>query len=84
MEQPSIQIGQFVLGKNLGIGAFGKVRFTTSKRHQDEEHAARSLTPVLQNCIPKFVDVTSKSLVTTSMMGKRHEMTMAVLCAHQW
>jgi hypothetical protein len=26
MEQPPVQIGQFILGKNLGIGAFGKVR----------------------------------------------------------
>ena len=26
MEQPAIQIGQYILGKNLGIGAFGKVR----------------------------------------------------------
>ena len=26
MEQPPVQIGQYVLGKNLGIGAFGKVR----------------------------------------------------------
>ena len=25
MEQPPVQIGQYVLGKNLGIGAFGKV-----------------------------------------------------------
>ena len=28
MEQPPVQIGQFILGKNLGIGAFGKVRKT--------------------------------------------------------
>lgn len=27
MEQPPVQIGQYVLGKNLGIGAFGKVRY---------------------------------------------------------
>jgi hypothetical protein len=26
MEQAPVQIGQFILGKNLGIGAFGKVR----------------------------------------------------------
>ena len=26
MEQPPVQIGQYILGKNLGIGAFGKVR----------------------------------------------------------
>jgi hypothetical protein len=25
MDQQPIQIGQFILGKNLGIGAFGKV-----------------------------------------------------------
>jgi hypothetical protein len=25
MEQAPVQIGQFILGKNLGIGAFGKV-----------------------------------------------------------
>lgn len=29
MEQPPVQIGQFILGKNLGIGAFGKVREDT-------------------------------------------------------
>jgi hypothetical protein len=28
MEQAPVQIGQFILGKNLGIGAFGKVRMT--------------------------------------------------------
>jgi hypothetical protein len=28
MEQAPVQIGQFILGKNLGIGAFGKVRNT--------------------------------------------------------
>ena len=27
MDQQPVQIGQYVLGKNLGIGAFGKVRF---------------------------------------------------------
>jgi len=27
MEQAPIKIGQYVLGKNLGIGAFGKVSF---------------------------------------------------------
>ena len=26
MDQAPVQIGQFILGKNLGIGAFGKVR----------------------------------------------------------
>jgi 5'-AMP-activated protein kinase catalytic alpha subunit len=26
MEQAPVKIGQYVLGKNLGIGAFGKVR----------------------------------------------------------
>ena len=25
MEQAPVQIGQYILGKNLGIGAFGKV-----------------------------------------------------------
>mmetsp|Transcript_37624 Transcript_37624/g.80304 ORF Transcript_37624/g.80304 Transcript_37624/m.80304 type:complete len:698 (-) Transcript_37624:117-2210(-) len=29
MEQPAVQIGQYVLGKNLGIGAFGKVKLAT-------------------------------------------------------
>ena len=29
MEQPPVQIGQYVLGKNLGIGAFGKVRLVS-------------------------------------------------------
>jgi len=29
MEQAPVQIGQFILGKNLGIGAFGKVRYTS-------------------------------------------------------
>jgi len=29
MEQPAIQIGQYILGKNLGIGAFGKVKLAT-------------------------------------------------------
>jgi 5'-AMP-activated protein kinase catalytic alpha subunit len=28
MEQPPVQIGQYLLGKNLGIGAFGKVRLS--------------------------------------------------------
>ena len=36
MEQAPVQIGQFILGKNLGIGAFGKVGLT--------RHAAGSLT----------------------------------------
>ena len=31
MEQPPVQIGQYVLGKNLGIGAFGKVRMTSNE-----------------------------------------------------
>jgi len=31
MEQAPVQIGQFVLGKNLGIGAFGKVRTKKEK-----------------------------------------------------
>jgi hypothetical protein len=26
MDQAPVQVGQFILGKNLGIGAFGKVR----------------------------------------------------------
>jgi hypothetical protein len=26
MDRAPVQIGQFILGKNLGIGAFGKVR----------------------------------------------------------
>jgi len=29
MEQAPVQIGQFILGKNLGIGAFGKVKLAT-------------------------------------------------------
>ncbi|GAX12524.1 5'-AMP-activated protein kinase, catalytic alpha subunit [Fistulifera solaris] len=29
MDQTPIQIGQFILGKNLGIGAFGKVKLAT-------------------------------------------------------
>jgi len=29
MEQAPVQVGQFILGKNLGIGAFGKVRGNT-------------------------------------------------------
>ncbi|KAL7482342.1 hypothetical protein ACHAW6_008026 [Cyclotella cf. meneghiniana] len=29
MEQPPVQIGQYLLGKNLGIGAFGKVKLAT-------------------------------------------------------
>lgn len=29
MEQPPVQIGQYILGKNLGIGAFGKVKLAT-------------------------------------------------------
>jgi hypothetical protein len=34
MEQAPVQIGQFILGKNLGIGAFGKVSFSLkSWRH---------------------------------------------------
>jgi len=28
MDQPPVKIGQYILGKNLGIGAFGKVRYT--------------------------------------------------------
>jgi hypothetical protein len=32
MEQAPVQIGQFILGKNLGIGAFGKVRIKPSKK----------------------------------------------------
>lgn len=31
MEQAPVQIGQFILGKNLGIGAFGKVRNNLSR-----------------------------------------------------
>lgn len=33
MEQAPIQIGQFILGKNLGIGAFGKVRVVYESFH---------------------------------------------------
>mmetsp|Transcript_16373 Transcript_16373/g.25442 ORF Transcript_16373/g.25442 Transcript_16373/m.25442 type:complete len:726 (+) Transcript_16373:695-2872(+) len=29
MEQVPVQVGQFILGKNLGIGAFGKVKLAT-------------------------------------------------------
>jgi hypothetical protein len=28
MDQPPVKIGQYILGKNLGIGAFGKVRLS--------------------------------------------------------
>ena len=28
MEQAPVKIGQFILGKNLGIGAFGKVGYS--------------------------------------------------------
>jgi len=31
-EQAPVQIGQFILAKNLGIGAFGKVR---CRNHRD-------------------------------------------------
>lgn len=42
-EQPAIQIGQFVLGKNLGIGAFGKVspRFDTSSWIEGQKVSAK-------------------------------------------
>ncbi len=33
MEQAPVQIGQFILGKNLGIGAFGKVRNQNDNDH---------------------------------------------------
>ena len=41
MDQAPVQIGQFILDKNLGIGAFGKVRssdtymWNESVRHGD-------------------------------------------------
>ena len=35
MEQAPVQIGQFILGKNLGIGAFGKVRGEHSNMHDE-------------------------------------------------
>lgn len=31
MDQAPVQIGQFILGKNLGIGAFGKVRISLAR-----------------------------------------------------
>ena len=31
MEQAPVKIGQYILGKNLGIGAFGKVGNSFSK-----------------------------------------------------
>jgi hypothetical protein len=33
MDQAPVQIGQFILGKNLGIGAFGKVRIMPIADH---------------------------------------------------
>jgi hypothetical protein len=35
MEQAPVQVGQFILGKNLGIGAFGKVRNRLMTRPED-------------------------------------------------
>jgi len=54
MEQAPVQIGQFILGKNLGIGAFGKVRTErgngyrgrmerAEKRHQSRDCCAKTM-----------------------------------------
>ncbi len=44
MDEAPIQIGQYILGKNLGIGAFGKVRCIVSST------VAPSLRPGLFEC----------------------------------
>lgn len=43
MEQPPVQIGQYVLGKNLGIGAFGKVRLVVMVTQGDTQSDHRYL-----------------------------------------
>jgi hypothetical protein len=53
-EQAPVQIGQFILAKNLGIGAFGKVRASVLT-----PGCFRSLTFSLEICIAKFLDMTS-------------------------
>jgi len=47
MEQAPVQIGQFILGKNLGIGAFGKVSERNS-RERSKLPLLSSLTALLQ------------------------------------
>lgn len=50
-----MQIGQFILGKNLGIGAFGKVgRLDCTKIAS----TCRVVTPTVDTNMAKFLDVT--------------------------
>jgi hypothetical protein len=46
MDQAPIKIGQYVLGKNLGIGAFGKVSSEFDRRHgKDRERGTLVKVP---------------------------------------
>jgi hypothetical protein len=52
-EQAPVQIGQFILAKNLGIGAFGKVRW----KNDPVALQRGGLTPgwsTLLDCVPKW------------------------------
>lgn len=50
MEQPPVQIGQYVLGKNLGIGAFGKVRLVVMVTQGDTQ-SEESPVPLGNRCL---------------------------------
>jgi len=61
MEQAPVQIGQFILGKNLGIGAFGKVWIGIGKKHQQKSGIALRQYHRFARCFTRelksFVDV---------------------------
>jgi hypothetical protein len=61
MDQTPIQIGQFILGKNLGIGAFGKVRYHRSVEdfHGDTSWIAAGATCTLEVFMAIIFNVTS-------------------------
>jgi hypothetical protein len=61
MDQTPVQIGQFILGKNLGIGAFGKVRYHRSVEdcHGDTSWIAADSTGTLRDSMAIFFNMTS-------------------------
>ena len=67
-----MQIGQFILGKNLGIGAFGKVRSDRnigSKKtfimvNGDTSLITADATCTLRNCMAIFLSMTSRCDLT--------------------
>jgi hypothetical protein len=68
MEQAPVQIGQFILGKNLGIGAFGKVRKNSNPSRRGSLTSDASVLPhdtSLEPYMPFFSMVTSHTMTLT-------------------